>query len=43
MNAADHLRAVVFKRLAGVERAGIAGHALRQDFRVLVDQNGHDA
>ena len=39
-DAADHLRAVI-ERLARVERAGLAGHPLRDDLRVAVDENAH--
>jgi hypothetical protein len=39
-HAADHLRAVG-ERLLRVEGAGLAGHALRDDLGVPVDENAH--
>ncbi len=36
----NHLR-TISQRLFGVERAGIAGHALGYDFGVFVYENAH--
>ena len=41
VHAGDHLGAVIFERLIGVERAGIAGQALHDDFGIGVDKDGH--
>src|SRR5690606_25983710 len=41
MDTADHLRAVIGKRLFGVESTGLAGQALYENLGVLVDENGH--
>ncbi len=41
-HARDHLRAIG-ERLLGVERAGITGHALRDDLGVFVYEDAHSA
>src|SRR5690606_10315676 len=41
MDTTDHLRAVVSKRLLGMERPGLAGQALNKDLGILVNENRH--